>query len=50
MATASASPVPPGAQSLAEIRTSSGRPAGQTSRTTASTSSGSRKRWASGPP
>lgn len=50
MATASASVVPPSAQSAAEIRTSSALPAGHTSRTARSTSSGNRSLPSRSPP
>ena len=47
---ASSPVIPPGTQSVAEIRTVIGLPAGQTARIASNTSSGYRSRAASDPP
>ncbi len=48
--TASCSSLPSGIQSVAEMRTVSGRSAGQAARTASKTSSGKRSRFSSEPP
>lgn len=50
ISTASCSVLPSGTQSVAEMRTITGRSAGHASRTASKTSSGKRSRFSSGPP